>query len=99
MKASKGSPIKGSEQELGSPTKCQRSPSGGKTGSMMKKNNSYQEGNILLKKIPYSETMPIRSSDNSKLPSISLSQNISAHFPRTVVKKVEFNGEDIFKDV
>jgi hypothetical protein len=43
--------------------------------------------------------MPIRSSDNSKLPSIPLSQNISAHFPRTVVKKVDFNGEDIFKDV
>ena len=54
MKASKGSPIKGSEQECVSPMKCQRSPSGGKTGSMMKKNNSYQEGNILLKKIPYS---------------------------------------------
>jgi hypothetical protein len=54
MKASKCSPIKGSEQENSSSGKYQRSPSGGKTGSMLKKNNSYQEANILLKKIPYS---------------------------------------------
>ena len=88
-----------SEQDGTSPSKYQRSSSGGKTCNILKKNNSYQEANLLLKKIPYSQTMSMRSSDNSKLPSISLSQNISGHFPRTIVKKVEFNGEDIFKDV
>jgi hypothetical protein len=54
MKSSKGSPIKGSEQELMSQTKSQRSPSEGKKKSVIKKNNSCQEGNIILKKMPYS---------------------------------------------
>jgi hypothetical protein len=107
MKTNKISPTKNvvNECEPNSPSKFQKGSSKNTEVGTLKKNLSYHETTSLLKKLPGSETMPVKFA-NSKLPSISCNHgrssneiSLSAHFPKTIVSKIEFNGEDIFKNI
>lgn len=81
MKTNKISPTKNvvNECEPNSPSKFQKGSSKNTEAGTLKKNLSYHETTSLLKKLPGSETMPVKSFPNSKLPSISCNHGRSSN--------------------